>query len=527
MPSRAPRTPGRGRMRPALVESLMAASDSKNLEHPTLGPLLAGIVQQTLPATQREHVVSGVFDDSRLVRPGGVFVAIRGTAVDGRRFVGDARERGAAVLIGEGLEPVRGALTINVDDARDTLARLAARWWGLDTPLARRLRLLGITGTNGKTTTAHMTRAILQAGGWRCGMLGTVQYDLCTESVAAGMTTPAPLELAGYLRECLDSQAEAAVLEVSSHALDQRRTDGLRFTAAAFTNLTQDHLDYHGTFEAYREAKARLFARLNDSAVAVVNADDPEHEALLRDCRARVVTYALERPADLSASILDKTIHGTRYRACLGGTELVLENALPGRHNVYNALAAAGLAVAVGMPLEAIERGLRSVGDIPGRLERVSGLTGLDVFVDYAHTPDALRTTAKVLKSLARGRLIVVFGCGGDRDRTKRPLMGRAAAEFGDLLVVTSDNPRSEDPEEIIEDILTGFDENTRGRVMIEPDRRNAIHAALAQAAPGDTVLIAGKGHEHYQVVGTELRPFDDVEVTREAAGLRMPNGES
>jgi UDP-N-acetylmuramoyl-L-alanyl-D-glutamate--2,6-diaminopimelate ligase len=500
---------------------------STNVERPTLGALLAGIVDQPLPVTLSERSVSGVFDDSRRVRPGGVFVAIRGTAMDGRRFVGDALTRGAAVVIGEELEPVSGALLINVDDARATLARLAVRWAGLDTPPGSNLQVLAVTGTNGKTTTAYMTRAILEAGGWRCALLGTVQYDLCAKTVAAGMTTPGPLELADYLRQCAANGARAAAVEVSSHALDQRRTDGLHFAAAAFTNLTQDHLDYHQTFEAYRAAKARLFAHLDDAAVAVVNADDPHHEALLGDCRAAVVTYGLERAADISASIVRETIAGTRFRMHWKNAELVLDNALPGKHNVYNALAAAGLGIAVGMSMEAVERGLRTVRAIPGRLQRVSGLRGQEVFVDYAHTPDALRNAASVVKSLARGRLIVVFGCGGDRDRTKRPLMAAAAAEFGDLVVVTADNPRSEDPDAIIADVLRGFDDSARGRVRVEPDRRSAIRLALAEATNGDVVLIAGKGHERYQVVGTERRHFDDVEVARAAAVGCTGKGES
>ena len=496
----------------------MVTPESKKTERPTLAALLAGIVDRTLPAAQRRLVVTGVFDDSRHVRPGGIFVAIRGTATDGRRFVGDALARGASVVIGEGLESTGDAVVINVDDARATLARLAVRWVGLDTRLSNELRLLGITGTNGKTTTAFMTQAILQADGVRCGMIGTVHHDLCGRSVTAGMTTPGPLELAEYLRQCADNGAQAAVVEVSSHALDQRRTDGLRFAAAAFTNLTQDHLDYHETFEAYCGAKARLFAQLDESAVAVVNADDPHYEALVCACRAPVVTYALERPADIKASITGDTIGGTVYRLHLRGVELALRNALIGRHNVYNAMAAAGLALAIGMSTEAVERGLSAVRSIPGRLQRVPDLQGLEVFVDYAHTPDALRNAAGVLKPLTRKRLIVIFGCGGDRDRTKRPLMATAAAEFADVIIVTSDNPRTEDPRGIVEDILVGFDENARRRVRVEPDRRGAIRLALADATEGDVVLIAGKGHESYQVVGAERRPFDDVNVALEAA---------
>jgi UDP-N-acetylmuramoyl-L-alanyl-D-glutamate--2,6-diaminopimelate ligase len=482
-----------------------------------LKALLTGIVDRPLPASFGALAITGVCDDSRRVQPGNIFVAIRGTRVDGRRFVGDAVQRGAAVVIGEGLEPVGDVLVIHVGDARATLARLAARWYGLDGLPASAFHLVGITGTNGKTTTAHMTQAILRAGGLRCGLLGTVQYDLCDRAVAAAMTTPGALELAGYLRQSIDAGARAAVIEVSSHALDQRRTDGLRFSAAAFTNLTQDHLDYHGTFDAYRQAKARLFAQLDETGVAVVNRDDPHGEALLRGCRARVVTYALDSEADVTGSITRNTIGGTRYRLRLAGGELELENALVGKHNVYNALAAVGLAVALGMPSAAIERGLGSLREIPGRLQRVSCPGDVEVFVDYAHTDDALRNVAGVLKPLARRRLIIVFGCGGDRDRAKRPLMARAASEFGDAVIVTSDNPRSEDPRRIIRDILAGFDEDARRRVLAEPDRRTAIRAALSAAAPGDVVLISGKGHESYQVVGGERLHFDDVEVARQA----------
>jgi UDP-N-acetylmuramoyl-L-alanyl-D-glutamate--2,6-diaminopimelate ligase len=498
----------------------MVTPESENPELRTLGAVLDGIVDRTLPAAARRLTVAGVYDDSRQVQPGAIFVAIRGTATDGRRFVSEALARGAVVVIGEGLEPATDSLVIDVDDARATLARLAARWVGLDAPLARGLRLLGVTGTNGKTTTAYMTRAILLAGGLPCGMIGTVRHDLYGRSVGADMTTPGPLQLAEHLRQCANNGAQAVVIEVSSHALDQRRTDGLRFDAAAFTNLTQDHLDYHESFEAYRDAKARLFTRLDESAVAVVNADDPHRPAMLGACRARVMRYALGRAAEITASISGDAVVGTTYRLRLPQAELTVENALIGRHNVYNAMAAAGLALAAGMSTEAIERGLRAVHCVPGRLQRVPGLPGVEVFVDYAHTPDALRNAAGVLKPLTAKRLIVVFGCGGDRDRTKRPLMAKAAAEFGDVIVVTSDNPRSEDPQEIIQDILAGFDENMRRRVRVEPDRRGAIQSALAHATEGDVVLIAGKGHERCQIIGSERRPFDDVEVVREAAAL-------
>jgi len=485
---------------------------------PTLGALLQGIVPDGEWQVAHDRPVSGLFDDSRRVQPGGVFVALRGTRVDGHGFVKDALRRGAAVVVGEHVERTNGALVVNVADARAALARLAVRWHGLDNRLGRTFKLLGVTGTNGKSTTAFMAQAILRAAGSPCGLLGTVQYDLCRRCVTADMTTPGPLDLAALLRECADAGAAAAVLEVSSHALEQRRADGLRFSAAAFTNLTQDHLDYHRTLEAYAAAKARLFEQLDASGVAVVNADDPRHERMLQGCRARVLRYSLERPAEIMAAITRDTIEGTLYRLRIDGRDLVLHNALVGRHNVYNAMAAAGLALAAGAPPDAVAAGLATVRNIPGRLQRVPGIQGVQVFVDYAHTPDALRNVARVLRPLTCGRLIVVFGCGGERDRPKRPLMAQAAAEFAHAIIVTSDNPRSEDPRAIIAEILTGFDEQSIRRVLVEPDRRRAIHAALAAARPGDIVLIAGKGHENYQVVGPQKLHFDDVEVAIQAA---------
>ncbi len=483
-----------------------------------LRELLSGLASEEMLEEAGGWPVSGVYDDSRRVRSDGIFVAVKGTNVDGRRFIGNAIKRGATVIIGEDLPSAEGALVVNVPDARAALATLALRWYDLAADGTGGLKLAGITGTNGKSTTAFMTRAILHAAGLRCAMLGTVYYDLCGRNVASGITTPGVLELAAHLRECADGGAQAAVLEISSHALDQKRTDGLRLAAAAFTNLSGDHLDYHGTFENYRAAKTRLFAGLDPDAVAVVNRDDPNHEVMIRACPARVVTYAIEREADIRATISGGTSRGTVYHMRLEGRELVLENALVGRYNVYNALAAAGLARALGAEPDSITAGLASVRNIPGRLQRVPCVCPADVFVDYAHTDDALRNVLGVLRPLTRRQLIVVFGCGGDRDRTKRPRMARAAADFADAIFVTSDNPRTEDPLKIIDGILGGFDPDARRRVTIEPDRASAIGAALAAASAGDVVLIAGKGHENYQIVGQRRIHFDDVETAIQVA---------
>lgn len=483
-----------------------------------LRDMLCGVVPDDLRNACGERQVSGVFDDSRAVQPGGMFVVVKGSAADGRTFVGDALRRGATVLVGEGLEGKEGTLVVNVPDVRAALARLALNWYDLAADGCGGLKLVGVTGTNGKSTTAFMTRAILHSAGVRCALLGTVYYDLCGRNVPARMTTPGVLELAAHLRECVDSGARAAVLEVSSHALDQKRTEGLRFAAAAYTNLTGDHLDYHKTFENYRAAKALLFTGLHPSAVAVVNRDDPHHSAMVAECQAKVVTYALDQDADLRATISGSTNQGTVYRLREGNRELILENTIVGRHNVYNALAAAGLARALGVELRDVAAGLRSVRNIPGRLQRVPCGLEADVFVDYAHTDDALRNVLSVLRPLTRRRLLVVFGCGGDRDRLKRPRMARAAAEFADSIFVTNDNPRTEDPERIIEGILGGFDADARRRVTVEPDRARAIAEALSAAEEGDIVLIAGKGHENYQVIGQQRIHFDDVEVAIQAA---------
>jgi len=460
-------------------------------------------------------------------------VAVRGGRYDGHEFVQSAVSAGAAAVVTERRSGVRGAAEVVVPDSRTALARLAATFHGLRFDSARHpLRLVGITGTNGKSTTCELLRSVLTAAGRRTASLGTIRYDLLDEILASTLTTPPALQLCEHLGRAARAGAEWAVMEVSSHALDQRRCDGLSFAAGVFTNLSGDHLDYHGDEASYLRAKKRLFDSLAADAVAVVNADDPRAEALLADCRARVWRYGLGSPAaEVTARVESLTANGTHGILRTPGGPIPLRSPLIGRHNLANALAAATTAQALGVGVDAIREGLEAVSSVRGRLERVA--TGpqpgadIPVFVDYAHTDDALANVLAALRPLTAGRLICLFGCGGDRDRTKRPRMAAAAEKVADLVVVTSDNPRTEDPQRIIEDIRRGFDPAAGDRVIVQPDRADAIRLAIDRARSGDTVLIAGKGHEDYQIIGSARRHFDDVEVARACLASRPAGQEA
>ncbi len=461
--------------------------------------------------------ITSLTDDSRSVRPGACFVAVRGAGRDGHDFVPAAVTSGAAAIVVERDGPTpQGVALVRVADTRVALAKLAAAFY-LGDDAGSPLCMVGVTGTNGKTTVAWLLRSILRAAGRSPAMLGTVEYDLLGERRPAPLTTPGSIELCRHLATAREAGATHAVLEVSSHALDQYRCDGLRFAAGVFTNLTGDHLDYHRTMDAYFAAKRRLFEMLDPSAVAVVNLDDPMGELLLGSTTAPVVTYGIESPtADVRASIRGMDRRGT-YFVLHGRTmELPVHTRLIGPHNVLNALAAAATAEAIGVSAEAIRGGLESVSGVPGRLERAEPPGWpYSVFVDYAHTDDALANVLRALRPLTAGELRCVFGCGGDRDRTKRPRMAATVGELSDVAYVTSDNPRTEDPHAIIDEILHGFSPSDECSIVVDVDRKRAIESALAEAEPGDTVLIAGKGHETYQLVGDRVLPFDDVEVAR------------
>jgi UDP-N-acetylmuramoyl-L-alanyl-D-glutamate--2,6-diaminopimelate ligase len=472
--------------------------------------------------------VTAIAYDSRQVKPGAVFVALRGVNADGARFVPQALANGAIAVVAETPAPAGAtAPWIQVPNARAALAALAAAFFGNP---SEELALVGITGTNGKTTTSYVLASIFESAGIKCGRVGTIGYRIGTREMDGPRTTPEAPELQQMLRDMLKEGCGACVMEVSSHALALRRVDHLRFAAGIFTNLTRDHLDFHGDMESYFTAKRRLF-EIADGAVGVINVDDRRGADLVAIAR-RPVTYAIDAAADVRPGPLSFSLDGLSFEVRTPRGMFHVRSALVGRPNAYNILAAAAAAMALDLPFSAIEAGISNLEQVPGRFQVVSDpADDVRVIVDYAHTDDALRNLLETARPLATGRVVTVFGCGGDRDRTKRPLMGAVAARLSDLVVVTSDNPRSEDPGKIIEEILRGIvmpadriaPKGQRGSTpsLAIVDRREAIEKAIKDAKPGDLLLLAGKGHEKYQVIGDRTTPFDDVEIARAALARR------
>lgn len=458
---------------------------------------------------------SGIGMDSRTVTPGSIYIAVRGSQTDGHRFVAEAVKRGAKAVVVESPQQA-GVPEIVVGDGRKAALVLGGAWYGWP---ARSLTLIGVTGTNGKTTTTGLLRHLFNKQG-AAGSIGTLgAFDGGGDpipSTAGTLTTPGPIDLQATLTELVRRGCRHVAMEASSHSLDQGRLDGLAFAAALYTNLTRDHLDYHGTMEAYLAAKLKLSALLALSGVEVVNLDDDAWRAI--PPRSARITFGLHPAADVRASEITLDATGSRFR--LSGRFGVAEASLPllGDFNVANALAAAACGLALGEPLTEIVARLASAPQVPGRMERISEHPCV-VLRDYAHTPDALDRALRTLRPLTRGRVIVVFGCGGDRDKGKRPIMGRIAADLADLAVATSDNPRTENPDAIIDDVEQGMGGVPHLRIT---DRLRAIHTALGEARAGDTLLLAGKGHETYQVIGTDKLPFDEREIVRKAV-----NGET
>jgi UDP-N-acetylmuramyl-tripeptide synthetase len=487
--------------------------------------------------------VTSLHYDSRQVQPGGMFVAIRGVAADGHDYTTDAVQRGAAAVVMQQPTPAGEAVAIRVTDSRRALAALAAEFYGHP---SRRLCLVGITGTNGKTTTAALLESILAEAGLRTGVIGTINYRYGDSVFENPVTTPESLDLQRILADMASAGVSHVVMEVSSHALALGRVRNCWFDAAVFTNLSQDHLDFHHDMAAYWSSKRQLFTDYlaagpkSDRAVAVINCDDPHGAELASRLKIPVVRIGRTAADDVRVEKADCDRTGINGWCETPGGRFAIRSSLAGRHNLDNILCAAGAALALKLAPATVARGIAALKNVPGRLERIENPCGRYVYVDYAHTPDALENVLNALRALSSARLVCIFGCGGDRDRAKRPLMGAIAGRLCDLAVVTSDNPRSEDPVGIIEQILPGVrGEATREYrpeelaggfehrgYVAEPDRRRAIELGLRASQPGDTVLIAGKGHETYQILKTGRIDFDDrrearrvlAEMHREAA---------
>ncbi len=454
--------------------------------------------------------------DSRLVREGDVFVAVKGASCDGHQFIDKAIANGAKHIVcaddradASSPDSLGGAVFVPVENPAQAAGLLAQATNG---DPGRKLTCLAVTGTNGKTTVTFLVRACIEAAGHKCGLIGTVVYDTGSGATASTLTTPDCLTIAQAQKQMANAGAEYMVIEASSHALSQDRLAGVTFRAAAFTNLTGDHLDYHLNTENYLAAKTRLFTALTPDAAAVLNKQAPESKRIARATRARVCWYAVDEPADLTAHIESMTVEGTVFTLEFQGRTERVRTPLLGRYNVSNHLAAAGLCLRAGLDLKTVAAGLSSLVGVPGRLERVPS-DGFTVLVDYAHTDDALQNVLTTLRPLCRGRLTVLFGCGGDRDRTKRSRMARVTEQLADTIIVTSDNPRTEEPDAIIGEIIAGFKNPGSERVTVEPDRRKAIELAIATARPDDIILLAGKGHETYQIIGAKKFDFSDKEV--------------
>ena len=469
-----------------------------------------------------EVIVNDATDDSRLVTEDSVFAAICGTKIDGREFAADAVKNGCSAVLTDRPLPNITVPQCVVPNVRAAYSRICNAVSGKPTS---RLQIAGVTGTNGKTTTAWMLRSILNTADRRCGLLGTIEYSDGKVASPASLTTPGPRSVFQWFRRMVENGCRHTAIELSSHALQQDRIAGTPLAAAIITNVTQDHFDYHSDFESYLAAKSKILDYVVKGGIVAINLDDQGSAQLCDKANVaghHVVTFSASQAADVRADIVDQNVNGSRFQLSVSGplakaktdNQVEISIALPGCHNVLNSLGAAAAALHIGASLADVQRGLESLSCVPGRLEPIDCEQPFDVFVDYAHTDDALQRVVDSLNSLTTGRVLCVFGAGGDRDRSKRPLLGKAAAH-ADFAIVTSDNPRTEEPHGIIEEVVAGFPHGFSS-FHVEPDRQRAIEFALAEAQPGDCVLIAGKGHESEQVIGTDRLPFDDRLIARE-----------
>jgi len=471
-----------------------------------------------------DYEITGLAYDSRQVKEGYLFVCICGYRQDGHKFIPQALASGAGVVVAEREEAADKYPEITriiVPDSRLALAYLGAAFYQHP---SRKLKLIGITGTNGKTTISYFVASILRAAGYKVGVIGTIHYQIGEMDLPAQRTTPESLDLQRMMCRMLETGIEYGVLEVSSHSLELGRVVGSRFSVGVFSNLGRDHLDFHQDTERYFAAKQKLFEMLDKEATAVINLDDPYGAKLISITRSGVLGYGLESEAMVSAEDYDCTINGTKAHLLCPSGRFPIKSGLPGEHNLYNILAAAGVAVSQGISPRFIQEGISNVEKVPGRFEPIECGQDFKVIVDYAHTPDALQSLLVTVRKLSSGRIITLFGCGGERDRGKRPIMGKITAELSDYTVITSDNPRQEDPLEIIREIEAGITDISQNSAhyLICPDRYRAIWEALASAQPGDTVILAGKGHEDYQLLGNQTVPFDDRRIAREMLKLQF-----
>lgn len=464
--------------------------------------------------------IKGITSDSKAVREGYLFIAIKGSCFNGEDFINEAIDRGASGVVVESESNSvyalrRGPTFIYVNDARRALSQVSRTFYS---DISSKMKLIGITGTNGKTTTSYLIEGLLKHRGEKTGVIGTINYRFGDRIIPAINTTPGVLDLYFLLSSMKKEHIRSCILEVSSHSLEQGRVDTLNFDIAIFTNLTSDHLDYHKNIDNYIASKVKLFTKIKDGGWAVINKDDPYSRRIVekvnREHKATVISYGIDDKADVFAKDIEFSFEGLRFKLCVDKKYYLIRSCLIGRYNVYNILASAACGITMGMTLEEIALGLEKVKGLPGRLERIDCGQDFSVFIDYAHTKNGLENVLRTLKELGPKRVFTVFGCGGDRDKSKRPRMGKVAIEFSDKVFITSDNPRNEDPVSIINDITKGIACN-KASYIVELDRSMAINKALSEAKSGDIVLVAGKGHETYQIFKDTTLPFDDREVVK------------
>lgn len=463
----------------------------------------------------RSYPISSICCDSRTAEKDSLFIAMKGAQHDGAAFVEEAIRRGARVIVSNNgsLHKRNGVLFLHVADPQQFLRSVTQRFYG---PLSSRVKCVGITGTNGKTTITYLVESILKEANKNCGIVGTVNCRIGARVLPTKNTTPGLAENQRFLADLSKEGIEYCVMEVSSHGLDQGRVDLIDFKSAVFTNLTSDHLDYHKTRENYFLAKARLFTGLSSVSSSIINGDDPYGQKLVGMTKSRVLTYGISDQTDITAKDIKTSVRGSSFKLRVKGKEILIETKLIGLHNVYNILAAVGVGLSENIPLDVIAQGIAAMKHVPGRLERIDSPKGFSVFIDYAHTEDALKNVLEAIRQIGPQKIITVFGCGGDRDKTKRPKMGAVAGQLSDMVIVTNDNPRSEDPQAIINEIIAGF---TAKNYQTIADRKEAIHKAIDLAKSGDVVLVAGKGHEDYQIFKDKTIPFNERQIVEKYLG--------